>query len=170
MMNMNIPQRRVLALERVFTEIAHTRMRGVPVQNPAVFVQAFGFAPDPNDPDMLQGVLVTPWFMNLVRLPTRACSSGDQLLAVGKKAHRTVGHESFEFVGACEADIGAFEVCSLFSPMFEFANHAVAADTANEILNVLRVPVKPTVIIPPTVPSRRGFLFGRAVEPGRAPA
>jgi [NiFe] hydrogenase assembly HybE family chaperone len=167
---MNLPQRRVLALERVFTEIAQTRMRGVPVQNPALQVQAFGFLPEPDDKDMLLGVLVTPWFMNLVRLPTRASSSGKKLLAVGKKAHRAVGHESFEFVGASEADMGAFEVCSLFSPMFEFANHAAAADTANEILNVLRMPVKPTAITPPTVPSRRGFLFGRGIEPARARA
>ena len=113
-------------------------MQGVPVQNPAVFIQAIGFASDPDDADMLLGVLVTPWFMNLVRLPTRTTSNGNKLLAVGNKATRAVGNQSFEFVGACEADMGAFEVCSLFSPMFLFANHAAAADTAGEILNLLR--------------------------------
>jgi [NiFe] hydrogenase assembly HybE family chaperone len=156
------PQHRVLALERVFTEIAHTRMRGVPVQNPAVHIQAFGFAPDPEDPDMLLGVLVTPWFMNLVRLPSKVSCAGDHLLAVGKKARRTVGNESFEFIGAHEHDIGTFEVCSLFSPMFEFASHAAAADTANDILNLLRTPVKPVAIPPQPLPNRRGFLFGRS--------
>lgn len=167
---MNLPHNRVLALERVFTEIAHTRMLGVPVQNPAVHIQAFGFAPEPDDAVMMLGVLVTPWFMNLVRLPTRTFSPGNKLLAVGRKATRAAGNQSFEFVGACEADIGAFEVCSLFSPMFEFANHAAATDTAKEILNVLRLPVKPAAITPPAVPSRRGFLFGRGTESGRAQA
>ncbi|MDO8321089.1 [NiFe]-hydrogenase assembly chaperone HybE [Rhodoferax sp.] len=166
----NTPQRRVLTLERVFTEIAHTRMLGVPVQNRAVYIQAFGFLPEPDDKDMLLGVLVTPWFMNLVRLPTRAPSPGDKLLAVGKKVRRMVGHESFEFIGACEPGIGTFEVCSLFSPMFEFADHAAAADTANEILNLLRTPVKPGAITPQPLPNRRGFLFGRGTEPARAQA
>jgi len=161
---------RVLVLEQAFTEIAHTRMLRVPVQNPAVHIQAMGFMPDPDDADMLQGVLVTPWFMNLVRLPTRTVSAGNKLLAVGEKATRVVGNQLFEFVGACEADIGAFEVCSLFSPMFEFANHAAAADTANEILHLLRIPVKPRTSTTQTQPSRRSFLFGRGTKPGKAPA
>jgi len=166
----DLPLPRVLALEQVFTEIAHTRMLGVPVQNLAIHIQAMGFLADPDDADMLLGVLVTPWFMNLVRLPTRPVSPGNKLLAVGEKARRTLGHELFEFVGAFEADIGAFEVCSLFSPMFEFANHAAATDTANEILKLLRTPVKPATTSPQPLPSRRGFLFGRGTEPVRAPA
>lgn len=166
----DLPLPRVLALEQVFTEIARTRMRDVPVLNPEVQVQAMGFLADPDDADMLLGVLITPWFMNLVRLPTRPVSPGNKLLAVGKKATRSAGHQSFEFVGACEAGLGAFEVCSLFSPMFEFADHAAAADTATEILHLLRTPVKPTTHTAQTPPSRRGFLFGRGTEPARAPA
>ena len=162
-------QRRVAALEQLFTEISCTRMQDVPVQNPAVQVQALGFAPDPDGTDMLLGVLVTPWFMNLVRLPSMATSPNERL-TIGKKARRTVGNRSFEFIGAREPGIGAFEVCSLFSPMFEFANHAAAADTANEILNLLRTPVTPTAITPQPLPNRRGFLFGRGTEPVRAQA
>jgi len=163
-------QRRVAALEQLFTEISCTRMQHVPVQNPAVRVQAIGFVPDTEPTDMLLGVLVTPWFMNLVRLPARVSSAADHLLAIGKKARRTVGHESFEFIGACEPGLGAFEVCSLFSPMFEFANHAAAADTANEILNLLRTPAKPVAVPPQPLPNRRGFLFGRSIEPTRVQA
>lgn len=164
----HIPSPRVQALERAFTDIAHTRMLGVPVQNPALHVQAIGFSPEPDDANMLLGVLVTPWFMNLVRLPTQAVAPGNTLLAVGQKGTRAAGNESFEFVGACEADLGAFEVCSLFSPMFQFANHAAATDTANEVLNQLRTLVKP--ITPPTQtrPSRRGFLFGLGSAPTQA--
>ncbi|MDR3369197.1 [NiFe]-hydrogenase assembly chaperone HybE [Rhodoferax sp.] len=161
---------RVQTLEQVFAEIGRTRMRDVPVQNPEVHVQALGFLADPDDAEMLLGVLITPWFMNLVRLPTRTFFPGNKLLAIGKKAIRLAGNQSFEFVGAFEPDLGAFEVCSLFSPMFLFANHAAAADTANEILNLLRTPVKPAASIAQTPPSRRGFLFGRGTEPGRAQA
>ena len=164
----HIPSPRVQAIERAFTNIAHTRLSGVPVLNPALHVQAIGFGPEPDDADMLLGVLVTPWFMNLVRLPTLAAAPGNTLLAVGQKGIRAAGNESFEFVGACEADLGAFEVCSLFSPMFQFANHAAATDTANEVLNQLRTPVKPTTRPTQTPPSRRGFLFGRGTAPTQA--
>ena len=161
---------RVTALEQLFNQVACTRMRDVPVQNLALRVQALGFAPVPDEPEMLLGVLVTPWFMNLVRLPTRPGLPEESLLAVGQKATRTVGQQFFEFVGAFEPEMGAFEVCSLFSPMFEFANHAAAADTANDILHLLRTPVKPTTSTAPTLPSRRGFLFGRGTQTARAQA
>lgn len=163
-------QRRVDGLAHVFTEIGRTRMLGVPLQNPALLVQALGFAPDPDDPEILSGVLVTPWFMNLVRLPTRANPPGLRLLAVGEKGQRAVGKTSFDFLGASEADIGAFEVCSLFSPMFEFADHAAAADTATEILNLLRLPMTTPAFKPPAEPTRRGFLFGRGIDAARARA
>jgi len=152
------------ALELLFKKIACTRMRDLPVHNPDLRVQAIGFAPVPDEPGMLLGVLVTPWFMNLVRLPAQACLPGTTLLTNGNKGKRTVGQESFEFVGAFEPDVGAFEVCSLFSPMFEFANHAAAADTASDILRLLRTPVKPTPSTTPPLPSRRGFLLGRGTQ------
>lgn len=162
-------QRRVTAFEQLFVEISCTRMQHVPVQNPAVQVQALGFAPDPDDTDMLLGVLVTPWFMNLVRLPSRVSCAGDQRLAVGKKAKRAMGNECFEFMGASEPGIGAFEVCSLFSPMFEFANHAAALATASEVLNLLRTPEAPVANAAHTPPNRRGFLFGRGIAGAGAP-
>lgn len=54
------------ALETVFNGVLETRMRGVPVINPALSVQAVGF--NPFNGDWL-GVLITPWFMNLLLLP-----------------------------------------------------------------------------------------------------
>ena len=151
---------RVLLLEQAFAHIATTRMRDVPVQNMALRVQAVGFAPQTDD--TLLGVLLTPWFMNLVRLPLGEAT----LLAVGEKAKRQVGTEHFEFIGAHEAGLGAFEACSLFSPMFEFADQAAAVATASEVLALLRAPM-PQEHKPPPVPSRRGFLFGRSLEPAR---
>jgi len=57
------PSARAAALEARFGDIAATRMRGVPVLHEGLAVQAVGFeAVD----DGLVGVLVTPWFMNLV--------------------------------------------------------------------------------------------------------
>lgn len=163
---MNAPYSgRILALEQAFTRIAATRMRDVPVQNPALRVQAVGFAPQADDAVLL-GVLLTPWFMNLVRLPLGEADAGAHLLAVGAKTKRQVGTEQFEFIGAYEAGLGAFEACSLFSPMFEFADQAAAVATASEVLALLRAPV-PQEHKPPPAPSRRGFLLGRRQESAR---
>jgi hypothetical protein len=46
--------------------------------------------------------------------------------------------------------------------MFEFADHAAALATATEILRQLRPSAAPAKSAAPMVPSRRGFLFGRA--------
>lgn len=145
---------RVAALEAAFRHIAAERMAGVPVLHPGLQVQAVGFA-DTGDGAAV-GVLVTPWFMNLVRLPENA-----QPLPLGVSAERELGGHRFDFMGAFEERCGAFETCSLFSPMFEFADHAAATATARELLALLRpAPAVP----PPAAPSRRGFLFGRPAE------
>lgn len=160
-------QSRVQTLEQVFAHIAATRMRNVPVQNPALRVKAVGFAPQahPQGGEYLLGVLVTPWFMNLVCLPLALPISDETPLGVGQKAKRQIGSDTFEFIGAHEDGVGAFACCSLFSPMFEFADHAAAIATANEVLNLLRKPAaKPAPVLDvkaQAVPSRRGFLFGR---------
>ena len=160
-------RQRVAALEALFDDISNTRMAGVPVKNPALKVQAVGFAPVPHQPDMLQGVLITPWFMNLVRLPLRNETASDRVLAERQKATRQFGNTDFEFIGSFEVRIGAFEVCSLYSPMFEFADHAAATATAREVLNQLHRPTPVPARTAPAVPSRRGFLLGRGA--GGAP-
>jgi [NiFe] hydrogenase assembly HybE family chaperone len=153
---------RVAELETLFIDIADTRMQGVPVKNQALKVQAVGFSLVPQQPDMLQGVLITPWFMNLVRLPLRHAPASDWVLAERQKATRQFGNADFEFIGSFEARIGAFEVCSLYSPMFEFADHTTALATAQEVLIQLQRSTPEPASTAPAVPSRRGFLFGRS--------
>lgn len=155
---------RVQALAQAFVYIGYTRMQGVPVQNSQLAVQSIGFQAAPaleHVPEALAGILITPWFMNLVRLPVVAQTATQGWLAPGIKAHRTLGCERFEFMGAFEDGLGAFEVCSLFSPMFEFADQASAVATATEVLVLLREPVAAPVASALPQPSRRGFLFGR---------
>jgi [NiFe] hydrogenase assembly HybE family chaperone len=155
----------VLALEQLFAEIASTRMRDVPVQNTALQVQAIGFAPDPVQAGVWLGILITPWFMNLVRLASSQEAPEAGFLAERDKAARQFGNTWFGFIGAFEPTIGAFETCSLFSPMFEFANHNAAVATATEILSQLRQVTAAATPKTATPPSRRGFLFGRSAAP-----
>jgi [NiFe] hydrogenase assembly HybE family chaperone len=166
----------VQTLEQVFAHIAATRMQGVPVQNLALRVQAVGFAPqtDPAGGEWLLGILVTPWFMNLVYLPLVLPGAGEAVLGVGQKARHQVGSETFEFIGAHEDGLGAFACCSLFSPMFEFEDHAAAIATANEVLKLLRTPAPGPACVrdakAEVAPSRRSFLFGRGAPRAEASA
>lgn len=151
---------RITLLEQTFAHIAATRMARVPVQNPALHVHAIGFEEEGSvQGAVLVGVLVTPWFMNLVRLPVIAEAQALSVASPTAKVHRTLGVDRYAFIGAHEDALGAFEACSLFSPMFEFDDHATAVATAQEILAILRQPV-PQQPQSPTLPSRRGFLFG----------
>lgn len=173
---------RVAALEALFSHIARTRMAGVPVIHPGLRVEAVAFAPHaepcedaantPHDgtaagvavPGAL-GVLVTPWFMNLVWLPIEACEAPRR---VGLARGRRVGGERFEFIAAHEPGFGFYEACSLFSPMFQFADHDAARATAAAALASLRaVPAVQAVHEPAPAPARRAFLFGRSAVPER---
>lgn len=159
--------RRVADLVARFDDIARTRMVGVPLLNPALQVEAVGFTlqargegedEDAGGGDAV-GILVTPWFMNLVRLPLQpdACTTG-----VGQVQRHAVGTQSFEFIGAHEGLIGAYAACSLFSPVFEFDTQAAARETALAVLEALR-PASPAPARPvEPVPARRSFLLGRS--------
>lgn len=124
------------------------------------------------------GVLITPWFMNLIRLPLEQRNITDQNYTGQVRLHQ-LNLRPMEFISVVEPEFGFFEMCSLFSPMFEFADQAAARETAIEILRQLRL--KPSaevkkilveerklasseIVAPVAAPSngRRAFLFGRA--------
>ena len=161
-------QQRCAALVALFEGIARTRMLGVPVLNPALSVQALGFervpadaAPEGGDePAAGAGVLITPWFMNLIWLPLQHQPPSR---APGQSRKRPLGCETFDFMAAWDPVLGAYELCSLFSPMFDFADQAAASATAREVLKALRPAPGPTQPArpPPATPARRAFLFGR---------
>ena len=177
------------ALERRFEAIGRTRLQGLGLLHPRLRVQALGW--QAQDDGSAWGVLITPWFLNLVRRP----GPQEAALAVGRTARRTLGmdHE-LEFLGAEDEVIGRYEAVSLFSPMHAFADQAAAVTTAWEVLGLLRraseaepdrgtpwadagaaararaaapgpapaMPAMPTTATTTTAaPSRRGLLFGR---------
>jgi [NiFe] hydrogenase assembly HybE family chaperone len=159
---------RVRQLEAVFRGIAATRMADVPICHPRLSVRAIGFERCADEPAVAWGVLVTPWFMNLVRLPLQQDAAA---LGERESATRVHGGHAFDFLGAFEPELGAFESCSLFSPMFDFADQHAAEATAREVLALLRAPAAaPSPPAPPAVaagPSRRGLLFGRGASERR---
>lgn len=116
------------ALETLFRHIQQTRMAGIPLLNPALDVQAVGFRQWEND---WLGVLITPWFMNLMLLPAEAQSAG---LAVGAKLPVTFPGRAYTFMVNELEEIGRCLTHSLYSPMFMFTQQADAVLMAEHIL------------------------------------
>ena len=134
--------------------------------NPALRVQAVGFRPWG---DHWLGILVTPWFMNLVLMPRIA--ERWQALPPRESRHHVFPAGVFEFIGAHDGAVGEYQACSLFSPMFEFADPQSAQDTAVAALEALfDAGSRDAADVPPAQPapapqapaalSKRGFLFG----------
>jgi [NiFe] hydrogenase assembly HybE family chaperone len=161
---------RARALQARFEHIAATRMAGLPMLHPGLRVRALGFEPA-GQGTAAWGVLLTPWFMNLVWLPDNSPERSEPPLRVGDSRRRVLAGQGFDFIGAFEDELGAFEACSLFSPMAEFVDQAAAEATALAVLQHLRPPPQPPQPPEPSAPaapdaSRRALLFGRRSPAG----
>ncbi len=119
-------------LEQAFRHIQHERMADMPVINDKLEVAAVGFEPWQ---DCYLGILVTPWFMNLMLLPQQPEQWND--CAELSKQCRVFPSGQYSFITGYEAAIGKYQACSLFSPMFEFADQAAALETAQIALQEL---------------------------------
>ena len=119
-------------IERVFRAIEAERMRGLPFVNPALAVEAVGFR---RWDGRWLGVLITPWFMNLMLLPDAPAAW--RAVRHGEYAGYALPSGVYEFLSAHEPALGDFQSCSLFSPVFEFADQETARITANCALKAL---------------------------------
>lgn len=112
-----------------FHEVWHAKMRDVPLVNKALAVEAVGFA---SHAGRGLGVLVSPWFMNLIVLPAEGEDwSG---LTPGAKENITFASGTYEFIHNLREMVGGYKACSLFSPMGEFQSQMQATDVARAIL------------------------------------
>ncbi|MCB1391483.1 MAG: [NiFe]-hydrogenase assembly chaperone HybE, partial [Rhodobacteraceae bacterium] len=93
-----------------FTEVWHAKMRDVPLVNKALKVEAVGFRPHE---DMILGVLVSPWFMNLILLPDGQDWTS---LTPGEKEVLDFPSGAYEFLHNTREMTGGYKACSLFSP------------------------------------------------------
>jgi [NiFe] hydrogenase assembly HybE family chaperone len=107
-------------------------MEGLNFVNPNLRVEAVGFAAWEGH---WLGVLVTPWFMNLVLAPRDDAAWSP--LRLGAKRHFAFPAGRYEFIGAQDPACGEFAMCSLFSPVLEFADHAQAVAVATHALPAL---------------------------------
>ncbi|MET0068109.1 MAG: [NiFe]-hydrogenase assembly chaperone HybE [Candidatus Thiodiazotropha sp.] len=124
--------RQVTELVTAFQRIQQTRMQGLPFLNPTLQVEAVGFVAKDEG---AMGILVTPWFMNLVLLPGTA---DWRQLRVGSKVKHGFPSGCYEFTVGDEPGVGRYQGCSLFSPMLEFEDQAAAVTTAAEVMRGLQ--------------------------------
>jgi [NiFe] hydrogenase assembly HybE family chaperone len=150
-----------------YREIAATTMADVPICNAALGVEALGFR---RWSGRALGMVVTPWFLNLTVFdapdaePAPPASTGATIpLALPAGEVQLIVGELPGF--------GRVDICSLFSPMFEFADMAAAVETAREALRALLAPPSPPPGQQPKPAfDRRAFLRGALAPPGQAPA
>ena len=101
--------------------VAATRMDGLAFVNPALIVEAVGFAPWQGH---WLGVLVTPWFMNLILAPRDAAAWPS--LIPGEKRSYAFPAGAYDFIGAQDDIAGEYQMCSLFSPLLQFDDQETA--------------------------------------------
>jgi len=120
------------ATETAFREIYNAKLRDTPLVNKSLSVEAVGFRVwDGN----LVGVLVAPWFMNLILFSPDPDAWAD--VKIGTKREIVFPSGAYEFAHANRERIGPYLACSLFSPMGEFGSHLQAVETARAVMAML---------------------------------
>lgn len=118
-----------LSLEQSFQHILTTRMQGLPIINENLQVQAIGF--NRWEINWL-GVLITPWFMNLVLIPL--ADQPWQQLTVGSKVPINLPAKTYTGLVNEIEPIGRYLTYSVHSPMFGFLDQAHAVEIAEQFL------------------------------------
>lgn len=145
---------RVSGLAVHFREIGDTQMRELPFYNASLEVEAVDFSRFGDD--QLIGVLITPWFMNLLLLPLNhaAVDAG----RYGKPRSFALPGGEIEFRYGGDEVVGAFWAHSLHSPMQKFTSQVQARSEARMRLTAaLKIAQTEGRAISP---SRRAFLTG----------
>jgi len=140
----------IAALVRHFENIEQRHMRGLPISNSKLYVEAVGsrtFA------GHQLCILIAPWFMNLVLLPGNDDWVG---LAQGQVCDVELPCETLQFT-VCHDDVmGVFLTAVMFRTVSDFPDQATARSVAVEILQQLFSPAAAR----PVAISRRALVTG----------
>lgn len=124
-------------IEAAFSTVAQTSMRDMPMNNPRLQVAAVGFRAWQSS---WIGALITPWSIDLLQLPMPNApfppARADDIIEVALPG------AVIPFMPAHMEPLGAYRLCSLFSPAQQFADQATAIATAQETLRLLFEPDK----------------------------
>jgi len=126
----------VTNLVRHFEHIYAEHMRELPIVNPRVQVEAVGF----QDYEGHQlGVLITPWFMNLVLLVAGDAWSDS---AQGDKSSLEFPSGPIEFTISRDETLGTYLTAVLFRSVSDMPDQQTALAIAQQVMKNLFVPAK----------------------------
>jgi len=158
---------RIVALLDMFRK-ADALLRELPLYNGAISIEAIGFREFGDD--AMIGVVLTPWFMNLVRLPVMRRPYDGNALGQAVRVVLPFGERRFTING--DENVGLFEAHSLHSPVLGFcAQEHARAEAMSQLAMLLSPPVPEEEAAAPverakTPLARRALIFG----PSRNPA
>jgi [NiFe] hydrogenase assembly HybE family chaperone len=119
-------------LEAHFQQVYLRAMADVPICNAALAVASVGFRPWRGQ---AFGVVVTPWFMNIVLAPLQGALP--ILAAPGATQSVSLPCGKVDFLVADLDGFGRLLMCSLFSPMQDFIDQDAALATAQAAVAAL---------------------------------
>ena len=134
-----------------YEAIYEERMRDLPIVNPRLSVEAVGFDRW-EDQDL--GILITPWFMNLVLLP----ASGKRVdLPQGERLECRFPSGPCELTVYHDEELGTYLAAVLFRTVVDFPDQETAVAIAEEALAqiIAEAPEKEAEKV-----RRRGLLTG----------
>lgn len=141
------------ALVRHFQYVYQQRMQGLPIVNERLRVEAIDF--HEHDGDVV-GILITPWFINLIRVPNDAVTRSD---AQGDKSTVAFPSGSIEFTVCRDQGIEYFQSAVLFRSVSDIPDQSVAVDIAQRVMRDLF-----SAAVNPNRVSRRELLTGRGAR------
>jgi [NiFe] hydrogenase assembly HybE family chaperone len=151
---------------RVTAFVEHFRrvdagMRELPIYNDKIAIETLGFRPF-GETELL-GVVLTPWFMNLMLLPIKPVPMA--MAEIGKIISVELPGGARKFVVGGEETVGLYRAHSLHSPVLTFTLPGQAVAEARRLLALLMTPpaAPPAAIGNGNAPgiNRRTMLFPR---------
>jgi len=123
---------RVQALIELFQRI-DAGMRDLPIYNDKIAIEATGFRPF-GDGELL-GVVLTPWFMNMITLPIKPVPMN--MAEIGRTVSIELPAGKRAFVVGGDGTIGLYKAHSLHSPVLNFTLPGQAQAEARRMLGLL---------------------------------
>ncbi|MES9898338.1 MAG: [NiFe]-hydrogenase assembly chaperone HybE [Sedimenticola sp.] len=124
-------------IEETFTRIQNEQMKDIPILNYAMGVETVAFQ---EWRGCCVGILITPWFMNLMLFPEREGEWDD--LAIGEKQSHHFPAGDYEFTVNEFDGVGRCQTYPIHSPMHEFVTHQDALSVANTFMDLLMIEVE----------------------------
>lgn len=164
-MSDQVTEDRITKLVQRFTHIGDTGMRDLPIYNHNLAVEAVGFQPMENG---WLGVLITPWFINVIYLPEQKSAASKSL---GEKLSHKLASGEHEFTVGEDDELGYYDFITLASPTLMYKSQQAARTAAEKALCKLltppeeyqeQIPEQPVQFITPEQKGkqRRKFLRG----------